>query len=631
MHRLLDITKTNKNGTTALNIVNALKQLGFESYGVKISDKSINKKDINLPCIAHVIINHSYMHYVVIYDINFKKRTMKIADPADKIKTLTINDFKKDWTGHLIFAHPLKKIQKEKKANLLSLIFKIFKENKTIALNIFLISFLTTLYGLASVFQIRSILDNYQEEILLNLIIFFILLFFIKNILEFYRFKILIYFKKIVDETLTVKAFENIIELPYQYYKNHTSGEISSKINDIENIKNFISKVFLTFFIDIILVIISFSILYQISNELTYILILTFVLYIVIIKLFKKVLKDKIDSYHEEKAIVNSKMIESINLFETIKSLNIENKIKSNFIKIYKNYLNKVSSLESSFLNQNTFKNLIDDYAFLFILLIGTLLLKDNKIKMLDIVLFTSMFYYFQGPLKNILDLDFGYKEAEDSLNKISYFQIEKKEGIKKVNNINSIKLNQLNETINKGDKVIIKGSSGVGKTTLLNKIYKNIESKQKEILINDECINNLEEKSLKDNITYVSQNEKLFSDTILNNIVCQRYNLKGNVKDVIDLCLINPIVSNKKMGLNYLIEEDSFNLSGGEMQKIVLARALLNAKDIIMIDEGFSKLDIKTEMEILKNIFNKYKDKTIIVITHRNIEESLFNKRIVL
>ena len=95
IEKLRDMTKTTKLGTNAYNMIESFKEIGFEAKGIKCNLKDINKDNIILPCIANVTINKSYKHYVVIYEINFSKKYLVIADPGTKIKKVSFDDFEK--------------------------------------------------------------------------------------------------------------------------------------------------------------------------------------------------------------------------------------------------------------------------------------------------------------------------------------------------------------------------------------------------------------------------------------------------------------------------------------------------------------------------------------------------------
>ena len=99
---LLNMTKTDKKGTTAYNIKKAVEELGFSVKGVKCNLNDITQNNIILPCIANVIINNSYKHFIVIYEINYKKKYLIIGDPADKIKKVSYEEFIKIFNNILI-------------------------------------------------------------------------------------------------------------------------------------------------------------------------------------------------------------------------------------------------------------------------------------------------------------------------------------------------------------------------------------------------------------------------------------------------------------------------------------------------------------------------------------------------
>jgi ABC-type transport system involved in cytochrome bd biosynthesis fused ATPase/permease subunit len=107
---------------------------------------------------------------------------------------------------------------------------------------------------------------------------------------------------------------------------------------------------------------------------------------------------------------------------------------------------------------------------------------------------------------------------------------------------------------------------------------------------------------------------------------------LDSNINDeklnkIIEICRLKSIIDKDNLGLNQLIEENGFNLSGGERQRIVLARTLLSNFDILIIDEGLSQVDIDLEKDILNDMMNCFKDKTIIVISHRTNNKELYQK----
>ena len=175
--------------------------------------------------------------------------------------------------------------------------------------------------------------------------------------------------------------------------------------------------------------------------------------------------------------------------------------------------------------------------------------------------------------------------------------------------------LKNINLNIKAGEKVVITGKSGSGKSTLLKIIMKYYDVKRDKVIIGNDDINDIE--NIRSSISYISQNEILFTDSLYNNI-----NLDNNDSykfiDVVKDCYVDEIIKDNKLGFNMIIEENGFNISGGQRQRIILSRVLLSKFNILLIDEGLNQVDINLERKILKNIFERYKEKTMIFISHR-------------
>ena len=135
--------------------------------------------------------------------------------------------------------------------------------------------------------------------------------------------------------------------------------------------------------------------------------------------------------------------------------------------------------------------------------------------------------------------------------------------------------------------------------------------------------------KTIRDNITYVGQNENIFTGTIKENIILDNKISDIDLNKVCKICKVDDIISKKTFRLESVIGSDEGNISGGEKQRIILARAVLKNSNILILDEALSEVDINLELEILKNIRESYKNKTIIYISHKkypNIFDEVIN-----
>ena len=172
--QIRDLTKTDKNGTTAFHIIEACKSIGFNAEGIKTSLKQLNKENLILPCIAHVVIDGKYKHFVVIYKIDFKNKKIIIADPSCSIKKITFSEFQKMWSGVLITLYPLKKLPLTQNISFIDFLLKIIKLHKTFVFNIIMLSIFITIFSVISSFYMKNILDAINYNNLTIIFIFFL-------------------------------------------------------------------------------------------------------------------------------------------------------------------------------------------------------------------------------------------------------------------------------------------------------------------------------------------------------------------------------------------------------------------------------------------------------------------------
>ena len=626
--KLCDMTKTNKNGTTAYNIVDTLKKLGFNSYGIHYKLDS-HSSEIVLPAIAHVVIDNMYNHFVIIYEINYKKNYLIIADPARKIEKISIDEFKKIFSNVILVAYPIRKIEKENKIKIGNYIKQILFNKKY--LNIFIISMILLIISFIYLILIKYFLNGNFK---INLLVLILTIILVKYICNYIKNKKSIKYKIDIYKNLMTESFFNILNLPYKYYRNHTTGDIISRINDAEKIKDFVdvSIVLLT---DVVLFVLSSFLLLAINKILFLIVIIILLLYLLNYLCHHKKVKQKLEDVKLSKSMINSFVTESILGYESIKGQNLENTIKEQFETKNLKYLNDEYKYEFLYTNMQLINNFLSDISVLLIFGVGICLINKKAITYGDLIVFYTIMNYFIEPVKHFNEISIIIQEiriAFKRLINLKYlkYKINSKSEcgdifIKKLNfEIDDKKIiNDLTLNIKKNEKIMITGKSGSGKSTLL-KIIKQFYSSN-NIYINNK---NIKELNMKDNITYISQNEHLFTNTLYNNITMHKKLSEKKVEEIIKICELENIVSNK-MGLNLLIEENGFNLSGGEKQRIILARSLVNIKDYLFIDEGLSEVSVDMERRILKKLFNTYKNKTIIVVSHRLDNLDLFDKLI--
>lgn len=644
MNTLFDLTKTNKKGTTAYHLKEALIALGFQAKGVSATLDQMSYDNIILPCIANVTINREYKHFVVIYEINFKKQYLIIGDPMDKVKKMSFIEFSEIYNNVLITFFPIKTLAIDKEIPFTNFIFKLVIPHKKILFNIFMLSFFITLFSIITSFYTEQMINaTFSKNNLLLIFYIFLTIYILKILSDYFRNRALSFINQKIDLVLTLDIFNNIVNLPYRYYKSRNTGDVLSRINDLENVREMISKVALSLFIDLPLAIVSLIVLYIINASLFKVGIIIILLYFVVILLFRFPFKNYIKKIQSKKSEATSYMIESISGYETVKGLHIEDNIIDKFEKKYVCLLKDLFKFQNLYFLQNMLKDIINNIGFVVIIFVGCILVNENKIKLGTLFTFTSLLIYFLEPIKNIINLDSVIREAKNSIKRVldlvvynnSNDGVVKKfenrdivfKNLKYSFNDRNYVLKNINLTIKKGSKVMVVGKSGSGKSTLFKILMKYYNINNNMVYINNIDLNNYKKSTIDSNIIYIGQNEILFNDTLYNNLIFFNSD-SSRLLDVSKICCLDDIIDSN-LGFNTLILENGENLSGGERQRIILARALLKNFNILIIDEGLSQVDVDMERIILKSVINNYKDKTIIFISHRLDNLDLFNELI--
>ena len=600
-----------------------------------------------MPCIAHITLDNTYHHYVVIYEINFHKKQLLIADPANNIKKISFNDFNKIWNKILIILYPIQKIPTYKpNLSLYEFITNTILINRKEIKTIVILSIIIAIFSIATSFFLKYIIDSiniaHSNNHLFFIFVIFFSLYLLKIISCFFRNKLLIYINQKIDLMLNQNAFKQIISLPYQYYCNRTTGEIIERINDLRIIRDMISKVAFSIFIDLPISLCAFIGLYFINNNLFFIALIILIFCIINLLIFKPLLYKNINQCQEDKSKVTSYMIESISGFETVKGLGIEPTIIDNFERKQVQLLNRLFKLEDNYNIQLLIKDFINNIGFIVIIYVGGILVLKNTLTISSLLTFNALLNYFLEPIQNITNLDMSIKESKSALKRILelFYSYEEKgiinqeiKGNIEIKNLNytyndqNYVLKNVNLVIKEGEKVIITGHSGSGKSTLLKILKGYYQIDRNKVIINGIDINDYKKECFNNKLTYISQKELLFTDSLYNNL--NLTNSDNDFLEVVKMCYVDQIIKNNNLGFNMLIEENGFNLSGGERQRIILARTLLKPFNILLIDEGLNQVDLNLERKILKNIFKYYQKETILIVSHRLSNLDLFDKLI--
>lgn len=640
--KIREIAGTDKQGTNAYGVIKAAEQLGFTAKGVK-GNRDAFFSEFPLPAIAHVVVDGSLLHYVVVHKVT--KEKIIIADPAKGIVKYTPDDFFKIWTGVLIILVPTSKFQKgNENQGVLSRFFSLMVPQKRLLVNIFLSSIMITVFGILASFYFRFIMDdivpNSTRKTLIALSVGVIVLYIFKAILEAFRYHLMLYLGQKLDIPLILGYYEHVLGLPMNFFGTRKVGEIVSRFTDASKIREAISSATLTIMIDSLMAIVGGAVLFTQNHTLFFIAVVIVVLYGAIVLAFNKPVKKINEKQMENNAQVTSYLVETLNGIETVKAFHAEDKAQAKTDKLFVKLLRSV--FKGGVINnvRQSLTSIVSTIGGTVILWVGVVNVLNGNMTLGSLITFNALLAYFLDPVKNLINLQPTMQTAivaAERLSEILDLELEKVQDEKrklapaslnlpiKIENLDfrygtrRLVLENINMTINAGEKIALVGESGSGKTTL-SKLLMNFYPWEKgEIFIGDYNLKDINLEALRNRIAYISQDIFLFSGTIRENL--ELGNEDATMEDIIEACRLSKadeFINNMPLRYETMLEENGANLSGGQKQRLAIARALLKKPDILIMDEATSNLDSITEKAIEKTINNLSRNITTIIIAHR-------------
>jgi ATP-binding cassette subfamily B protein len=653
---LRELSFITREGVSLLGIAEAAKKIGFKTIIAKLIISKF--EETPLPCILHWNQNHFVVLSKISKNRHTKKHTFHIADPAHGMIILNESNFKKSWLseddkGVALFLEPTELFYsqnppKEEKLNLKYILnyLKPFKKEISI---MFLLLLLGSGLTLIFPFLTQNLIDKGVNAKNLNLISIILLAQLAINVgtltIEIFRNKLMLYVGTKVSITIISDFLKKMLKLPIKFFDSKMMGDFNQRIQDNERIEHFLTSQSLITIFSIITFSVFFGVLlyYDFTILLTY-LILTI---LSITWSFYWLQKRKILDYHRfQQRTKNQESIYEIiegvtemklNQFEDFKRKewkNIQKKLFLINIQVLKIDQFQLSGFE--FLNQ--VKNILVTF------LAATFVVK-NTMTLGELLSVSYIIGQMNSPVNQLVNFFRSLQDAKLSLERLNEVQnhpTEEQNSNKKTilisdNHIqkSEIKFNNVSFqyegpkspyvlkdikfTIPEGKITAIVGASGSGKTTLMKLLLKFYEPTEGELYFNNENINNISPKNLRENCGVVMQDGFIFSDTIERNIATGDENInKEKLQNAVKIANIEEFVNSLPLGYNTKIGASGNGISGGQKQRILIARAVYKNPHYIFFDEATSALDAENEKIIHDNLQQFFKGKTVLIIAHR-------------
>ena len=668
--KLRDMMGTDLKGTNLVGLQKAANELGFTTAAVRV-DRENFLSDFTLPCIAQVITDQGLAHFVVI----FKKMTIKddearhkhivkeeqlkrdeskkykckdyvvIGDPANELKKISLDEFYKNFTGVLLLMNPTSEFKpgKQKKGGMLKRYLDLLLPQKKLFIYAIVASVLMTVLGIVSSIFNRALMDEVLpyglQSLLVTLILVFSVVSLTSTLISTVRQWILIYLSIKVDIPLMLGYFGHVFKLPMKFFATRKTGEITTRYSDAGTIKSVLTNIALSVVMDVVMAVATGIILFRMNSTLFSISLFSSLLSLLLVIIFKQPYKRINEETMQQSAILNSQMIESLRGIETIKCNAGEDRELENLEREYIKSL-KIS-LKSSKLStgQSLVSSLISTILGMVTTYVGIMQVLNGQLTLGGYMAFSTLSSYFTSPISELISMQMSIQEASISMKRLTeimdyeseqkpdqeYTEMEQIDGDIEFKDVTfrygnrSPALNHISFTIPKGKKVALVGSSGSGKSTITKLLLKYYEPESGEIDVNGVNLDEYSNSSVRRAISYVPQNIELFSKTIYDNIRISRPEATlDEVKAAAKKADAYEFIRKLPLQFHTFLEEAGNGLSGGEKQRIALARAFLKDSNLYILDESTSNLDFGTENIIFDMIYNQLADRSMLIVAHR-------------
>ncbi|REC47052.1 peptidase domain-containing ABC transporter [Chryseobacterium pennipullorum] len=645
IHFLREICNYGKQGVTINSLKKAAEKVGFDTHIIKADINDLNNLDL-FPYILH----WGNDHYVVVLKIN--KKNAVIADPGYGILTVTTDVFKKNWykndKGVAVVLNPstlinsnepqrsslfgytsqyLKKYKKE--------IFKIFCTLLIINVLTFLLPFIT-----------QKIFDDgiahADKKIIYYLILSQLFLYIGIYFSEIYRNWITVKLGGNISIEIIHNFFKKLIKLPIHFLETKVVGDYNQRIQDSEKIETFMTSQSITSLFSVVTIIV-YLIVMSIYNAQLFLLYISITVISVLGSLYFLKKRRQYDYLiFKEKANIQNLTFEILNGITEVKLNGLED-VKLDQWKNYQKLALKLNlGLSKIGQQQYIFFSALNQIKNLSITLVSSLLVINNKLSLGELLTISFIVGQLNSPIDQLIAFFRNVQDSKLSMERISEIEEQKDEDderasdLKNIQEKNSIIFRNVSFSYNNIDKVLdninieipenkvtaIVGASGSGKTTLVKLILKFYERYQGDIYIKGVNIKNITSSSIRRNIGTVMQDGYLFSDTIERNITGE--NTIQN-DEYARLKKTAYLLSNSEEFIEKLPLKDQtkvgaygINLSGGQEQRLIIARAVFKNPDFLILDEATSALDTKNEKIIHNNLKIFFENKTVLIIAHR-------------
>lgn len=581
--------------------------------------------------------------FAILYDSS--ERELVLAVPDSGIKRLKPSRFIEEWgdEGQVLLLKTTKETPKERFG--LSWFVPSLIRYRRVLVEVLIASFFVQLFGLANPLMIQLIIDKVivQNSIstlnVLGILLVAVAVF--EALLTSLRTYLFVDTTNRIDMALGSEIIDHLLRLPLRYFEKRPVGELSTRIGELENIRQFLTGTALTVVLDAVFSVVYIVVMFIYSWVLTLVTLGVIPLFVALTVFVSPIVRQQLRTKAERQAETQSYLVEVLSGISTVKAQNIELRARWKWQERYGRYVSDGFKNVLTSTAASSTSNFLNKLSALLVLWVGAYLVLDGKLSLGQLIAFRIISGYVTGPLLRLAQIWQNFQQTALSLERLSdivdmpqeadeadryNISLPPVEGTVKYENVSfrfaasgPLQLNNVSIEIPAGTFVGIVGQSGSGKSTMTKLLPRLYDPLSGRIIVDGYDISKVELYSLRRQIGIVPQETLLFDGTVQENIALT--NPDASSEEIIEaaqIAVAHDFIMELPSGYNTRVGERGSALSGGQRQRIAIARTILQSPQLLIMDEATSALDYNTERQVCLNLAQVYKGRTVLFITHR-------------